>query len=251
MIIFILIMKIIKLNAIDSTNTFLKELCRDNPIDNFTVVYSDHQLNGRGQMNSNWDSEPYKNLTFSILVKFPSLEVNKQFYISMMVSLAIYEVVKSYVKVSVTVKWPNDIMTANKKVCGILIENSVKRSVIQHSIIGIGLNVNQEVFMNLPNATSLKNCTGEEHNLDLILKKIIDSIQSYSKLIYEKQYEFLKARYVKHLYKFRKPSMFKYTIDNKNFMGIIVDILENGKLHIELENEKTKAFDMKEIEFLS
>ena len=126
MIIFNLTMKIIKLNAIESTNAFLKEMCYNNDVDNYTVVYSENQSKGRGQLNSKWDSESGKNLTFSVLVKNYSLEIRKQFYISKVISLAVYEVVNSLVNVPVAIKWPNDILTASKKVCGVLLKTQSK-----------------------------------------------------------------------------------------------------------------------------
>ena len=250
MIIFNLTMKIIKLNAIESTNAFLKEMCYNNDVDNYTVVYSENQSKGRGQLNSKWDSESGKNLTFSVLVKNYSLEIRKQFYISKVISLAVYEVVNSLVNVPVAIKWPNDILTASKKVCGVLIENSVKRSEIQHSIVGIGLNVNQQSFVNLPNATSLKMMTDEEYDLDLLLKKLIDSIKLYCKLINENKFDSIDEQYLKCLYKYEKPSMFRDVLKDMRFLGKIVGISQDGKLNVELENEKIKEFNLKEIEFL-
>jgi BirA family biotin operon repressor/biotin-[acetyl-CoA-carboxylase] ligase len=244
-------MKIIKLNAIESTNTFLKEMCHKNEVENFTVVYSENQLKGRGQMNSKWDSESGKNLTFSVLVKYSSLEISKQFYISKVISLAMYKVINSLAKVPVTIKWPNDILTASKKVCGILIENSVKRSEIQHSIVGIGLNVNQELFVNLPNATSLKMVSHQEYDLDLLLKKLIDSIKLNFKFIDENKFDSIDEQYLKCLHKYEKPSMFRDVLKDKQFLGKIVGVSEDGKLNVELENEKIKVFNLKEIEFLS
>ena len=202
-------------------------------------------------MNSKWDSEYGKNLTFSVLVKHSSLEIRKQFYISKVISLAIYEVVNSLVKVPVAIKWPNDILTASKKVCGVLIENSVKRSEIQHSIVGIGLNVNQESFLNLPNATSLKMDTDEEYDLDLLLKKLIDSIKLYCKLIDENEFDDIDEQYLKCLYKYEKPSMFRDVLKDKQFLGKIVGVSANGKLNVEFENENIKEFSLKEIEFLN
>jgi BirA family biotin operon repressor/biotin-[acetyl-CoA-carboxylase] ligase len=251
MIIFNITMMIIKLNATESTNTFLKEMCHNNEVENYTVVYSENQSKGRGQMNFKWDSESGKNLTLSILVKYSSLGISKQFYISKVISLAIYEVVNSLVKVSVAIKWPNDILTASKKVCGVLIENSVKRSEIQHSIVGIGLNVNQELFVNLPNATSLKMITDQEYDLDLLLKKLIDSIKLYCKLIEENKFDSIDEQYLKCLYKYEKPSMYRDVLKDRQFLGKIVGTSGDGKLRVELENENIKEFNLKEIEFLN
>jgi BirA family biotin operon repressor/biotin-[acetyl-CoA-carboxylase] ligase len=238
MIIFNITMMIIKLNATESTNTFLKEMCHNNEVENYTVVYSENQSKGRGQMNFKWDSESGKNLTLSILVKYSSLEISKRFYISKVISLAIYKVINSLVKVSVAIKWPNDILTASKKE-------------IQHSIVGIGLNVNQELFVNLPNATSLKMITDQEYDLDLLLKKLIDSIKLYCKLIEENKFDSIDEQYLKCLYKYEKPSMYRDVLKDRQFLGKIVGTSGDGKLRVELENENIKEFNLKEIEFLN
>jgi len=130
-------MKIVKLNAINSTNTFLKDMVRSSTVENFTVVVTDHQTNGKGQFENVWSSEKGKNLTFSMLCKFSALEVHNSFYLNCAVSLAIYNVVNRTIKNKLKIKWPNDILSLNKKLCGILIENTVSSGQIQHAIIGI------------------------------------------------------------------------------------------------------------------
>lgn len=251
MIIFNIIMKIIKLNAIESTNTFLKDLCQRNELENFTVVYAENQLKGRGQMNSKWDSEVGKNLTFSVLIKYSSFAVSNQFYISKFISLAIYDVINSIVEVPVAIKWPNDILTERKKVGGILIENSVKRSEIQYSVVGIGINLNQESFDNLPNAISLKMITGQVYDLEFLLKKIVESVKLNYELIVDAKFDSINKRYLKYLYKYLKPSMYKDVVKGNLFLGKIVGVSDDGRLNVELEDEKIKVFNLKEIEFIN
>lgn len=240
-------MKIIKLDAIDSTNTFLKELCYGNSVDDFTIVITNNQTKGRGQMSTVWNSKIGKNLTFSIVTKFDDLSIDNQFYISKCISLAIYETLSAFLSVKIAIKWPNDILAEHQKICGVLIENSVKKSKINHSIIGIGLNVNQEKFENLPNATSMKLVSRTNFILDEVLEKLVDNIKRNVTLLKEKKLSLIDELYMKRLYMLNKPTMFK---DAKQtiFMGKIVGVSTNGKLQVILENETIKEFTLKEIQ---
>ncbi|AOW21878.1 biotin--[acetyl-CoA-carboxylase] ligase [Urechidicola croceus] len=243
-------MKIIKLDATESTNTFLRELCHVDAIDNFTVVTAKKQTNGRGQMESSWSSNSGENLTFSVLVKFLDIELVDQFYISKAVALSISDVLTSKLTTKVLVKWPNDILAEHKKICGVLIENSVKKARINHSIIGVGLNVNQVVFENLPNATSMKLISKEKYDLDKLLRQIVEILKKYIEIINQKDFHLIDKLYLDRLYKFNTPAMYKDVISGELFMGKLVDVTKEGLLKIELENEKTHKFNLKEIEFM-
>jgi BirA family biotin operon repressor/biotin-[acetyl-CoA-carboxylase] ligase len=244
-------MHIIKLNAIDSTNSYLKNLCNDELPENFTVVVAEHQLSGRGQMGNTWESTSGKNLTFSTLVTFSELNISDQFYLSMAVALAVLNVLKQYVKNKLFVKWPNDILADKNKLAGILIENVLGRDSIKYAIIGIGLNVNQEHFSNeLKNATSLKKIVGHSIQRDTLLESIINSLKHYVKLVEGECFADLKEEYIAALFKYEVPSMFEDSSGNQ-FLGKIVDISADGRLVVELENEKTRKFNLKEIKFAS
>jgi len=242
-------MNIVKVDATESTNSFLKEISLQNRLENYTVVITDKQTNGRGQMHAVWQSEEGKNLTFSTVVFFKSLSITNQFYISKVVSLAIREVVSKGIYVKTLIKWPNDILAVNKKICGVLIENSIKGRNVNQSIIGIGLNVNQLHFKGLPNATSIKKITGEDVDLDEVLKKLMAAIKKYMTFLYEGNLDFIDKQYLKYLYKLNTPSMFE---DNSGvFIGKIVGVTKEGMLQVVLENEEIKEFGLKEISFLS
>lgn len=243
-------MKILKLDAIDSTNTFLKGLCQENDVDDFTVVITDNQTKGRGQMNSVWESEKCKNLIFSVLIRFRSLEIKDQFYISKVISLAIYDVLTSILDIKINIKWPNDILAEQQKICGILIENSVKKSKINHSIVGIGLNVNQTVFGNLPNATSMKLIYNKSFDLNELLEMLVDSIKEYVTILNANDFDLIDSLYLKRLYKINVPTMFR-DIKNTVFMGKILGVSPEGRLQIELEDEVIKEYNLKEIQFAS
>jgi len=243
-------LKIIKLDAINSTNSFLKELAQDAALENLTVVVTNNQTNGRGQQVRKWISEPFKNLTFSIFIKFSDLQIQEKKYLNFAISLAIYESLLDLNIPRTTIKWPNDILSANKKICGILIENSIKGSKIQSSIIGIGLNTNQQVFSDLlKNVTSLKNLTGKNYDLDILLKKIVEKIKEKVKLLDDNSFADLEKDYLNVLYKKNIPTIFKNSEDVL-FMGIITGVSQDGKLQIQLEDETVREFGIKEITFI-
>ena len=240
-------MKIIKLNAIDSTNSFLKEMAHNSALENFTIVVTKEQTNGRGQQVSSWVSEPYKNLTTSVFTTNLNLNTQDQKYLNFAVSLSLFEVISSKNIPNISIKWPNDIMAGNKKICGLLIENTIKGSKIHNSIIGIGLNVNQEIFpSSLKNATSIKNLTGKNLDLELLLIEVIDKIKEKIQLLLEKKHTVLETDYLNVLYKKNIPTMFKDS-NNVLFMGKIVGISNLGFLEIELEDESIQEFGIKEV----
>ena len=244
-------MNIIKLNAIDSTNLYLKKLVRVSDIKSYTVVVADYQTLGRGQLGTTWISESGKNLTFSILINFKNFKIKNSFYLSMAVSLGVLNIVKKNVKVPVRVKWPNDIMAEKDKVAGILIENTLKGDCIKQSIIGIGLNVHQKVFpTNINNVTSLLNLKGTNFDKNELLKNIVASIKFYVDFINNNEFEKLKYLYINSLYKFDEPSIFEDKIGTI-FSGKIVDISEEGRLVIALENKTIRKFSLKEIKFVN
>ncbi|WBX74284.1 biotin--[acetyl-CoA-carboxylase] ligase [Tenacibaculum pacificus] len=244
-------MKIIKLDAIDSTNSFLKDMSAKVSLDNFTVVVAKKQTLGRGQMNANWNSEEGKSLTFSVFCKFCNLSITDYKYLNYSVSLSVYEAVNSLKLPRLAIKWPNDILSENKKIAGILIENTLNIKNISSSVIGIGLNVNQNIFSDaLPNASSIKNILGkdEDIDLDLLLNKVLVSLKEKLERLNKKEYLSLEKEYLAVLYKKNVPSMFK-TNQNILFMGKIIGVSSIGKLQIELENETLKEFDIKEVSF--
>lgn len=239
-------MKIIKLSAIDSTNDFLKDFVRQHEADNLTVVSAFEQTNGRGQMGSKWQSESGKNLTFSILLKNFIPNLDTVFELNMCVANSLVETLKKYEIPELSIKWPNDIMSGKKKIGGILIENLKHESGNISSIIGIGLNVNQTNFEGLPKASSIKNCTFKEHDLEDLLIAIVNQIASEINTPLVQRGASLKKTYLNHLFQFEKPSVFE-TSENAKFMGIIQNVNEKGELEILLEDDSIKSFRIKEI----
>ena len=242
-------MHIIKLNAIDSTNAYIKTISATTmPVD-FTVVVAENQTNGRGQMGANWQSEVSKNLTFSVFKDVSFLSIEQQFYISISIALALIKALEELRIPKLNIKWPNDILAENKKVAGILIENVIKNNRIVGSIIGIGLNVNQKFFENLPQASSLHLLTGIIYSKDEVLQHILRHIKIYMSRLEELDYEGLKLDYEKLLFRINKPSTFKAP-DNNVFSGFIKGISDEGKLQVLLEDNIIRAFDLKELKLL-
>lgn len=240
-------MSIIKLNATSSTNDYLKTLSKNQSLKNYTVVLADEQTNGRGQMGTTWSSEKGKNLIMSILIKNVMSDIQHIFYLNMAVSLSVVQVLESLKLENIAIKWPNDIMAGNKKIAGILIENTIKPDNCIDTIIGIGLNVNQDNFNNLPKATSLYCYCGKTFNIEEICKQIIAVLQNnVSKLLENHTFQ---KEYHQYLYRKDIPSVF--SVNNSQFMGIIVGVNSEGKLQIKDETDTVTNYSLKEVALLS
>jgi BirA family biotin operon repressor/biotin-[acetyl-CoA-carboxylase] ligase len=143
-----------------------------------TVIYTPCQTAGRGQKGNSWESEDGKNLTFSMLLKRPPVKARDQFCLSEAAAVAVVEALSAEGGDGFTVKWPNDVYWRDKKVCGMLIENSLDGTAIATCIIGIGINVNQQRFLSdAPNPVSLAGITGREHDLEPLLKRVCSRIE--------------------------------------------------------------------------
>lgn len=241
-------MKVIKLDAIDSTNAFLKGLSSKQDLENFTVVTAECQTKGKGQMGAVWASEASKNLIMSILVKDFLSDICQIFNLNIAVSLAVIEVLETMKIPDLSIKWPNDIMSYNKKIGGILIENSIKSDGTIISVVGLGLNVNQTNFENLPKASSLAVISGATFDPEELLMLIGTGIEK--KIALWKQFPAtLWDSYINNLYKKGVPMAFSAQ-NGTNFMGIIQGVSDFGKLQIMLEDDSVVAFDIKEIQML-
>ncbi len=241
-------MKIIKLDAIDSTNSFLKELAHNSPLEDYTIVVAKSQTSGRGQMNASWVSKPNKNLTFSVLKQMKNLLIEHQSYLNFAVSLGIFKVLEELSVPNLTIKWPNDIMSGNKKICGILLETTFHRKKIKNTVMGIGLNVNQKNFpKNIPQASSLFKILGEEFDLEKLLVNLTKSIQLQIDKLEHHRFDLIHQEYLKNLYKKNVPTAFKSEHTQSIFMGIIKEVSRLGNLRIQLEDDSIVEFGIKEI----
>ena len=240
-------MQIIKLDATESTNTYLKELSAKKDLQDFTIILTENQTSGRGQLNSKWESENSKNLTVSILKKNIGITVDHLYLMNVCVSLSILESLNQFNIPNLKVKWPNDILSGNLKIGGILIENIISGSKIKRSIIGFGLNVNQSEFKNAPNASSLKTIMGHDFNLDSVFYAIIENLhQQLNRPILTAENELYK-KYHSQLFKIGVKSTFIIKKD-EHIEGVIEGVAKNGKLKVKLENGSLQEFGLKEIQ---
>jgi BirA family biotin operon repressor/biotin-[acetyl-CoA-carboxylase] ligase len=242
-------MHLIKLDATDSTNAHLRRLLRSVKLADYTVVKARKQEQGRGQMGTQWQSKPGKNLTFSVLRKDLNLPVDQGFVLNLCVSLAIYSGLKDLRVPDLSVKWPNDILSGTDKICGILIENKLSGSAINTSIIGIGLNVNQLTFGNLENVSSLKLLLNRTFDLDGLLYKITQALKIIFARLETNGPDDLWNAYEKLLFRKGKPSTFEDS-HGELFRGRIEGVTQAGKLIVALEGDVKKEFALKEVKLL-
>lgn len=241
-------MKLIKLDAIDSTNDFLKALASQDELENFTTVTAENQTKGKGQVGGVWKTEAGKNLTMSVLVKDFLFSNDEVFNLSVLVSLSVAEVLKTLNIPDICIKWPNDILSYNKKLVGILIENTLKSDGRIVSVAGIGINVNQTDFNELPTASSMAVIAGKSFDKEelaiLIVEKLKEKIQSWNtsaQIFWDDYFNFLFKKGI--------PTAFRDN-DNKDFMGIIQGVSPIGKLQVLLEDDSVAEFEIKEVKML-
>lgn len=240
-------MHLIKVNAINSTNSFAREMFRENSQMPLTCIIAKKQLQGRGQRGTNWNSEEGKNLTFSVLL--PDLKLNpaRQFLLSAAVATSLVSSLEKLQLPRLRVKWPNDILSANQKIAGILIENIISEGKVVASVIGIGLNVNQTQFDDLPKAASMKTVSGRDFETEEVLELLLKDLENSFGNISEENSEAILKAYEKWLFRKDMPSTFKDS-NNRLFTGMITGVSNTGMLRVQTDDEEIREFDLKEIE---
>ena len=232
-----------------STNDIASEKLRSGELEAGDIVISDHQYAGRGQRGNSWESKPGKNLTFSIVLKPSFIHPAQNFYLNIITSLAIFEVLVKMNSESFTIKWPNDIMYKDQKLGGILIENIIQSTSIKNTVIGIGLNVNQSSFNNSVRATSLKSIFNQSFKLNALLNKIIQQFEIEYLLLKSRHLKELRSRYLSHLYWRNEIHTFTSFKWPGKFQGVIRGIDGSGRLRIEYRKE-IRVFNLNEIAYL-
>lgn len=241
-------MNIIKLNAINSTNDYLKELMLAGVTETFTVVAAEVQTQGRGQMGAVWDAQAGKNLTFSVLLKDLLVSIDAVFTLNIVVALSVAETLSECEIPKVSIKWPNDILSGNKKLCGILIENKIRSDGEIESVVGIGLNVNQVDFEELPKGSSMAAIAGQVFDRDEVMLSILTRLKNNIKRLENGSTPLLWQDY--HDWLFKKDVPMPFEKEGHRFMGIIKGVSDNGKLCVELENGSIADFGLKEVQLL-
>ena len=234
--------------SLESTNQYALDLIsKSKPIEG-TVISTFNQTKGRGQIGSTWQSDSNKNITLSLILYPGFLPVQRQFALNQMVALAVRTLLLQHSSKNITVKWPNDIFINDKKVAGILIQNSLSGKKIASTVIGIGLNVNQESFSDeLSNATSLKIETDSDFDLNNLIQDLCFYLETRYLQLKGGRFDQINQAYLDCLYKYQEPAFFERP-DGFTFKGIIQGLSENGKLIIKHTNG-LEEFDLKEIMF--
>lgn len=237
----------IHLESVDSTNSYL--LGCNSPIEHrMTVLTADYQISGKGQGTNTWESEPGKNLLFSILIHPRSTLANRQFVISMAISLAIKDALNEYID-DVHVKWPNDIYYKDRKICGILIDNNLSGSIIKDCVIGIGVDVNQRLFLSdAPNPVSMYNILGYEISLDELLNHIVDRFDYFLEHIEAGESTMIRTRYLLSLY--WRLGTHPYADQYGNFMADLVTVENDGHLVLKDSENRIRKYAFKEVAFI-
>lgn len=241
---------VITVDRVSSTNDYFKNnLSKFKPQDEGSAILAVEQYAGKGQRGNMWITEPGKNIITSILVYPHFLKIDEQFALSCAICLGIMKWLKTKTKEIVEIKWPNDIYVNQKKISGLLIENSIKGTLIGSSIIGIGVNVNQTTFIDHPHITSLKsiNDTAEEYDISSLANELYLFLDTeYKRLKNADQVQQLQE-FNQHL--FRKNETKTYKIADVEIKGKIIQVLPNGQLQVQI-NQEIKAFDLKEIKYV-
>lgn len=230
----------------ESTNTEAQQLLIKNEATEGCTVVTAAQTKGRGQRGNSWEAEPGKNITLSVILSPSFLLARQQFQLNFSVSLAVLDLLREQGLSGAQVKWPNDLYFQDKKVGGILIENTINSYRIQHSIVGIGLNVNQLHF-GTATATSLASALGHDLDVESVTVRLLELLEKrYLELRNGKESK-LRHEYLQALYRYQE--VHPYTVEGQQVLGQIVGIDEDGRLAVEID-QKLCYFSFKEIAYI-
>ena len=230
--------KVVHIDETDSTNHWLKAHGEGT-----MVVVADFQTAGKGCGSNSWESERGKNLTFSMLIHPEALEAKEQFRITEVVSVALCNTLERFIYKEVDIKWPNDIYVGDQKICGILIENRLQGSVIKDSIIGIGLNVNQQAFLSdAPNPVSMWQLTGQETNRETLLEAFLQAFNEAW------ESETISKAYRQRLY--RREGYHAFCDKDGRFEAKLRNVLNDGMLVLEDREGQRRNYAFKEIKYI-
>jgi BirA family biotin operon repressor/biotin-[acetyl-CoA-carboxylase] ligase len=237
--------------SLPSTNAFAQELVSKSKPSEGTVISASFQTDGRGQLGSRWESSAADNIILSIVFYPTFLMPSEQFELNRAISLAVRDTLQHYLAAPVKIKWPNDIYVNEKKICGILIQNTLQTTGIMSSIVGIGININQDVFSDdTVKATSLILQTNEQQDLVPIQENLCQNIEARYLQLKTRKFAPLHKAYLSHIYQLEKWHTYKRRYDSQIFKGKIIDISDDGFLEILLKNNEIESFNLKEVQFL-
>lgn len=238
---------VISLDKVDSTNSYAAAQLDQTDLPEGTVITAYEQTSGRGQRGNEWQSMAGLNLTFTLILSPVFLSPQEAFQLNIITSLAVLALVEELSSGLVHVKWPNDVLVNGKKVAGILIENNISRGRIAKSLIGTGINVNQESFDKLASATSLKAETGNSYPLEKVLARFCELFEPYYLKLRSGGSEALAQLYHKKLFGLNEWRDFE--MEGNPVNARITGVDKVGKLCLETGREKF-CCNMKEISYL-
>lgn len=240
-------MKVIRLKEVDSTNRYLHD-CQQLPDGQSVLVVADYQTAGRGQGSNTWESEPGKNLLFSLAIQPKFVPVRRQFLLAEAEALAIKEALDSYTD-GITLKWPNDVYWQDRKISGTLIETSLSAGAVKRCVFGTGIDVNQrEFYSDAPNPVSLYQILGHEVPLDELLQKVVNGITANLELLAENQFADISTRYHAALY--RRTGYHKYQDAEGMFEAALVEVEDDGHLVLHDRQGHIRRYAFKEVTFV-
>ena len=241
---------LLEYGTLDSANSYaLTLLAGPAKVPEGTVIMASEQRAGRGQAFTRWESEPGQNLLVSFIFYPQFIDPSKIFLLSQTISLGVMETLKEILGEDIRIKWPNDIYFGDRKICGLLIENSIRALHINHSVVGIGLNVNQELFpATLPNPVSIRNILGHPVDKMDVFHLLCNHLEKRYLQLKAGQAKEIKSDYLAALYRFNEMHTFEY--GEQKFRAKIVDVGDDGKLVLEYGNGLTGRYDFKTIHFV-
>lgn len=210
-----------------------------------------NQTQGKGQRGNQWESEPGANLCFSIYTEPHQIASNCQFKMNYYVCLALHRFLTKHLNAPehLKVKWPNDLYYRDRKLCGILIENMVRSSVLMYAVIGIGLNVNQKIF-ETPGATSISLINGDTYELEEVLGLFLKELKLIFGQYPDGDLEELQNDYLEVLLGYQSVRGYQEVGSGERFMAKIIDVTPQGKLCLELDQHQYRQYDLKEVKFI-
>jgi BirA family transcriptional regulator, biotin operon repressor / biotin---[acetyl-CoA-carboxylase] ligase len=241
--------QLVFLSQCDSTNHIAQDLVNKNKATEGCVIITGCQTQGRGQRGNTWEAEPNQNVTLSVVFKPGFLAVHQQFYLNICTSLAVLDLVQAFFPEHATdfkVKWPNDIYYGNRKLGGILIENTIRGQVIQHCILGIGLNINQVSFTQA-GPVSFSLITGKQYGLRGVVEGLLEKLEGRYLALKQGKLAQLKLNYLQHLYRYQEKHLFR--VGDKVVSGLILGIDAQGRLSLQIEDQ-IQSFGFQEITFI-
>ena len=234
-------------DTLNSTNETLGQLSKKIELQNGFYITADYQKSGKCQNNDKWDSNPRENLLISIFLNL-DLNIENSFMLNQLASLAVLDTLSKFLEQKIEIKWPNDVYVDSKKISGILINNIAKGGIINSSVIGIGINVNQTNFNKKYIATSMKLLSKKDFKLNEIEKILMKNIKKQTMILLEKKISLLSSRYNNHLYGKNLDSLF--ILNKKRIYAKVIEVIQNGKIKLMFGDGEVNEFSQNEVKLL-